>query len=283
MRPNHSRSHALRGNPPSIDVLRRVLARRASEGHPSLARRANGLSVERDAERGNEGKHRSSLLNPRALILGLILLPQLGCLWAAVGVTCAGVAGYGYWQGRDCHAYVADIGDAAKATKTALAELGMTINKEDANDKTAVIKTRATDGSNVTIKLRRETSQIPSEGTITEICIRVGTFGDHPLSGRILYQISMHLLPAMPPGGAPPPPPGTAVMAPGVPPTASGPQPPAAPPGVQPPGGPLPTPRVLPTEPPLAPPGPPAQPPSGPITPASWSPVQTGEPPLSKQ
>jgi hypothetical protein len=226
---------------------------------------------------------RFSIVNPRSAILALLLLSQLGCLLAAVGgVTCAGVAGYAYWQGRDCHAYVADIGDAVKATKTALAELGLTINNEEVTDKTAVIKTRATDGSKVTIKLHRETSQIPSEGTLTEVCVRVGAFGDHPLSGRILYQISAHLVPAAPPGGAPPPP-GTAVMAPGVPPPASGPQPPAAPPGVQPPGGPLPTPRVLPTEPPLAPPGPPAQPPSGPITPTGWAPVKTGEPPRSKQ
>ena len=71
-----------------------------------------------------------------------------------------------------------------KATKVALGELGMTVNKEEADDATGLIKTRAADGSKVTIKYRREVSQIPTEGTITEICVRVGAFGDHPLSGR---------------------------------------------------------------------------------------------------
>lgn len=201
------------------------------------------------------------------VLLVALLLSQAGCLWAAVGATAAGAAGYAYWQGKDCHAYVADMGDAMKATKTALTELGMTVSSEVPGDATTTIKTRAADGAKVTIKLHQEKSQIPSEGTLTEICVRVGAFGDHPLSGRILYQISAHLVPAVPPGAAAPP---------GTPTVGPGPLPPPGP-GVAPP----PIARGVPTEPPLAPPGPPAPPP-GPITPASWAPVKTGEPPLSK-
>lgn len=208
----------------------------------------------------------------RFLCVALFLFSQVGCFWAAVGATAAGFAGYAYWQGKVCHAYVADISDSMKATKAALAELGMTVSKEEPGEGTAMIKTRAADGTHVTIKFRRETSRIPSEGSITEICVRVGAFGDHPLSGRILYQISSHLVPVTPPGGAPPA--GAPVAMPGPMP----PPPPGAPPNVPA----LPSPRVLPSEPPLAPPPGAPAPPPGSITPASWAPANTGEPPLSK-
>ena len=205
-------------------------------------------------------------------IAAFLFTTQVGCFWAIAGATCAGVAGYAYWQGKMCHAYVADIADAMKATKTALTELGMAVNKEELGDDKAVIKTRAADGTHVTIKFRRESSQIPSEGSITQICVRVGAFGDHPLSGRILYQISSHLVPVTPPGAGP---------VAGAPMVAPGPMPPPAP-GAPPNVPALPSPRVLPGQPPLAPPGAPAPPPP-PITPASWAPVNTGEPPLSDE
>jgi hypothetical protein len=208
----------------------------------------------------------------RLLTIAVFLFTtQVGCFWAIAGATCAGVAGYAYWQGKMCHAYVADIADAMKATKAALTELGMTVNKEELGDDKAVIKTRAADGTRVTIKFHREVSQIPSEGAITDICVRVGTLGDHPLSGRILYQISSHLVPVTPPGAAP---------VAGAPMVVPGPMPPPAP-GAPPAVPALPSPRVLPGQPPLSAPGAPAPPPP-PITPASWAPVNTGEPPLSK-
>lgn len=204
------------------------------------------------------------------LLVPLVLLTQVGCFWVAFGATAAGVAGYAYWQGKVCHAYAADLNDAVQATKTALAELGMPILKEEPGDGKAVIRSRAADGTRVNIKLRREMSQIPSEGAITEICVRVGAFGDHPLSGRVLYQISAHLVAVPPPGSPAPPTPGLppATMAP--PPGTPGPMAPPLPPGATP----LPAPRTL-------PPGTPP-PPAAPVAPAGWAPVNTGEPPLSK-
>jgi hypothetical protein len=38
-------------------------------------------------------------------------------------------------------------------------------------------------------------SRIPAEGMLTRISIRVGTFGDHPVSERVLYQVGAHLVP----------------------------------------------------------------------------------------
>jgi hypothetical protein len=138
-------------------------------------------------------------------LLVCLILTQAGCVWIALGATGCGILGYSYWRGKVCHAYVADLPDALSAARTALAELGMQVEKEEVGKCCATLKTRAADGTKIRIHLEREMSKIPAEGPVTKIGVRVGCFGDHPLSGRILYQISAHLVPMVPPGIEPPP------------------------------------------------------------------------------
>lgn len=130
-------------------------------------------------------------------IAALMAALNSGCLAAAVG-TGAGVTCYAYYKGKVCHLYNADLADSLAAVRTALSELGLSIQKEQVKADRAVIRTRTGDGDKVRVYLNREPGRIPADGPLTRIGVRVGTFGDHPLSERILYQVSAHLVPASP-------------------------------------------------------------------------------------
>jgi len=153
------------------------------------------------------------------LILGALLaIVNSGCLAAAVGACAAGagMTANAYVKGKVCHLYVADLNDAVAATHAALSELGLPLEKEHVKPNSAVLRTRTGDGDRVRIILASEPSRIPADGAMTRISVRVGTFGDHPLSDRILMQIGAHLVPhAGPP--LPGPGPVTPVAASGLP------------------------------------------------------------------
>jgi hypothetical protein len=160
---------------------------------------------------------RPKLVGAIYLAVALLALANSGCLAVAVGCAAggAGFAATAYCKGKVCQVYVADLPDALAATKAALVELGMVVEKEKDCADRIVLRSRTGDGDRVHINLCRQPSRIPAEGPITQICVRVATFGDRPLSGRILYQISAHLVaPA-----APPPPVAMPVPPPGPPPT----------------------------------------------------------------
>lgn len=131
------------------------------------------------------------------MLVALLLLGNGGCLWLAAG-TAAGLCCHRYCQGKVCHTYVADLGDAWAATKSALADLGMNVEKEESGPTKAFLKSRTADGSRVRIYLERGHSQIPADGPVTRICVRVATFGDYVVSDRLLYQIGAHLVSAPP-------------------------------------------------------------------------------------
>lgn len=165
-----------------------------------------------------------------------------GCLAAAIGA-CAGGAGvcaHAYCKGKVIQVYVADLNDAYAAAKTSLTELGLPVEKEKVNDDHIVIRSRSGDGDRIRIDLCRQASQIPADGAVTEIGVRVGTFGNHPLSDRVLYQIGSHLVA---PGAVRPTP--VLSAAPAPPPTTPSLQPPQ--PAPMPPLAPMPRP----VEPPL--------------------------------
>jgi len=115
-------------------------------------------------------------------------------LLVAAGAASGAYAGYAYYQGRLCQSYVANFEDAWAATHTALGELGMPIIGEERQTNCGVIKTQTSDGDRVRIALDVIPSRIPAEGPLTRICVRVGTFGDHPVSERVLYQVGAHLI-----------------------------------------------------------------------------------------
>jgi hypothetical protein len=138
----------------------------------------------------------------RVTQLALILLASLaltnsGCLVVAAGAAGgAAAAGYAYYKGKITETYAAGFTDSWAATQTALTELGMPILKEDRKGDTGTIETRTADDDAVRIYLEAVKSSIPAEDKVTQISVRVATFGDRPVSDRILYQIGLHLAPA---------------------------------------------------------------------------------------
>jgi hypothetical protein len=148
-------------------------------------------------------------VRPLHLALGLLALANGGCLAVAAGVAAGGAAGYAYYAGKVDRAYPASFADTWAATRTALAELGMPIVSEERHATDGTIESRTADDDKVHISLETAKSQIPAEGTVTDVSIRVRLFGDKPVSERILYQIAAHLAPprtvAVPPLVTPPP------------------------------------------------------------------------------
>src|SRR5262249_44570997 len=137
------------------------------------------------------------------------------CWWVAAGAAADGAAGYAYYKGKTCQSFPAGFEDTWAATRTALSELGMAIVKEERNQDTGTIKTQTSDGDRVRIVLEVIPSRIPAEGMLTRVCVRVGTFGDHPVSERVLSQIGAHLTTG--PIVMPPPNPGVTTMPPVAP------------------------------------------------------------------
>src|SRR5262249_42393607 len=88
------------------------------------------------------------------------------------------------------------LDDSWTATHTALAELGMPILKEEHGLHSGTIDSRTADDDHVRIILESLKSSIPAEGQVTRVSVRVATFGDRPVSDRILYQIGLPLAPA---------------------------------------------------------------------------------------
>jgi hypothetical protein len=192
------------------------------------------------------------------VLLATAALASSGCLLVAAGAAGGAAVTYAYCKGKVCGQYNAALPDCWAATHTALLELGMPIEKEDRGGSTGFIVTRATDGERVRIYLDTLPSQIPAEGQLTRISVRVATFGDYSLSERIMDQIGRHLAP---PPVAVAPPLGAALQTPALgaglqtppPPTAGAPSNP-----IQPAGGPLapqgaPVPSTAPAQLPAAP------------------------------
>jgi hypothetical protein len=159
------------------------------------------------------------------LTAAAIAVIQSGCLAAAAGVAAGGAAGYAYWQGRVGRDYVASRDDVWNALHASLNELQMPIVKENREADEDQIESKTADGDSVKIYVAVKQSRIPAEGEITRVSVRVATFGDTPVSSRLLDQVDRHLVPAPAPGTPPPP------LAQGQPHSANGAPPPPAPVG----------------------------------------------------
>jgi hypothetical protein len=136
------------------------------------------------------------------LFVAALALGNAGCLVAAAGGAAAGVASYAYYKGKVSRTFVANVEDVRQATRKALAELQMTINKDEENPKGGEIE--AYSGQNkIAISLDVQDSPVNGEAPLTQVAIRVDLLGNEGLSERILDQISFHLVP---PGVVPVPP-----------------------------------------------------------------------------
>jgi len=163
-------------------------------------------------------KLRWSWSRAACLLLAVAAAGQSGCLLVAAGAAGGAAAGYAYYNGRVCQSFVANFEDAWAATHAALGELGMPVLSEERQTGCGIIKTQTSDGDRIRVAVDVIPSRIPAEGSLTRICIRVATFGDHPVSERILCQVGAHLVASpftLPPAGSP------ALQAPIVPQTPS--------------------------------------------------------------
>jgi hypothetical protein len=133
------------------------------------------------------------------IIVAALFISQAGCLWIAAGAAGGAAAlGYMYCKGRVCDRYNAGFADTWAATHASLAELGMPILKETREQSfEGTIECRA-DGDKVQVAIVEVPSPLPEEGTMTQVCVRVATFGDPSVSERILNQIGSHLVAAGP-------------------------------------------------------------------------------------
>jgi Protein of unknown function (DUF3568) len=150
------------------------------------------------------GRREARSVAVRALYLLLVVLPlgSAGCLAVAAGAAAGGAAAYFYYKGKACQDFPSSFPDTWAAVQSSLQELSLPLVSNQNDGQTGTITTSTSDHSSVTIDLEVLPSRIRAEGTLTRVCIRVGTFGDEAVSARILAQISAHLVPA---GGAPAP------------------------------------------------------------------------------
>src|SRR5947208_15112349 len=146
------------------------------------------------SRKGRMDKLRWSWSRAACLLLAVAAAGQSGCLLVAAGAAGGAAAGYAYYNGRVCQSFVANFEDAWAATHAALGELGMPVLSEERQTGCGIIKTQTSDGDRIRIALDVIPSRIPAEGSLTRICVRVATFGDHPVSERILCQVGAHLV-----------------------------------------------------------------------------------------
>jgi Protein of unknown function (DUF3568) len=163
--------------------------------------------------------------------MAALALGNAGCLVAAAAGAAGGVAGYAYYKGKVGRPFVANVEDVRLATRKSLGELQMPITKDEGNPKGGKIEARSGDDT-VIITLDVQDSPVAGEAPVTQVAIRVATFGNDGLSERILDQISFHLVPPalvpVPPPLAAPPPPLAPVPQPAPPPVAQTGPPPLA-------------------------------------------------------
>jgi hypothetical protein len=127
-----------------------------------------------------------------------------GCLWIAAGAAGGAAVGYAYSKGKYSQAFHAGFDDTWAATHAGLIDLGMPVIKEGREGSEGWVETTAADGSKVRLTLEVMASKVPTDGPMTQVGVRVATFGDPLLSDRILGQVGAHLVPG--PGPVPPTP-----------------------------------------------------------------------------
>lgn len=147
--------------------------------------------------------------------IGLVVLSVLtgsGCLAIGAGVAGGAVAGYYYYKGKVAQRYEASFADTWAATRDTLPELGLTIINEERDSAGGWFEVRTAAGERARVYVDPQAPPAHSAGHLTQVSVRVGTFGDSPLSEKILDQIGRRLQPAsllrpaeIPPPGVVPP------------------------------------------------------------------------------
>jgi hypothetical protein len=131
-------------------------------------------------------------LLPRPALALAALLPALalltGCVAALVaGGVAAGAGGVAYVNGELKSVESAPLDKAWKATQTAVQDLEFTVIDKHKDGLQAELRARTATDKKVRIKLEK------AGESVTDIRIRVGTFGDESLSRGILDKIKQKL------------------------------------------------------------------------------------------
>jgi hypothetical protein len=121
-------------------------------------------------------------------VLGVCLVLQSGCALFLVGAgAAAGAGGYAWYNGELSSVESGSIEKAWAASQAAMKDLEFTITEQGKDSLTAHLTARTARDKKVTVNLKKQTEKL------TEIKIRVGTFGDEALSSQILAKIKAHL------------------------------------------------------------------------------------------
>ncbi len=122
------------------------------------------------------------------VMITIFPLMQIGCWFAAVGVGAAAGAGtIAYLKGELKALEDANIDRVWRATEGAVNELNFIVTNKVKDAVSAKLDALTADNKNVHITLKRKTD------SLTEITIRIGTFGNEELSRLILEKIQKRL------------------------------------------------------------------------------------------
>lgn len=125
----------------------------------------------------------------RSLVVAISLAcaaPAVGCVAAAVGAG-AGVAAVKYKQGTLDGKANATVPATQQATVDAMQQLGLPVTSQRGDAATARVESRYSDGRTVSVDLERKGA------SVTEVAIRVGTWGDQSRSEQLMGQINREI------------------------------------------------------------------------------------------
>ena len=118
------------------------------------------------------------------IILGMGLLMNSGCAAVLVGGAAAGGAGAVLYIKGELHSTEdVSLDRAWNATQAAIKDMGFTVTAKDKDAVSAELVALTADNKKISIILNRKADNV------TEISIRVGTFGDESMSRLILEKI----------------------------------------------------------------------------------------------
>ena len=117
-----------------------------------------------------------------------LLVLGTGCPVVVVGgVAAAGAGGWAYWKGEIKGTEQAPLDKTWVATLDAMKDLEFPVTYKAKDALAGELKAVNSSGTEIDINLKKLSD------SATEVRIRVGTFGDEPLSRTILNKINDHL------------------------------------------------------------------------------------------
>ena len=121
------------------------------------------------------------------MFLAAVLTLGSGCaLFLIGGAAAAGAGGYAYVNGELKDTESVSLDKAYKATAAAMSDLQYAVVSKPKDAMTAKFTARTAADKKIEVTLNKQSA------TVTEIIIRVGTFGDEDLSRQILDKIKGH-------------------------------------------------------------------------------------------